>query len=53
MIDDDKMYSMYEPKSERDNKLAGFLFLVAVVGGAIGIVRLIVYFLAESGAGTT
>ena len=49
MLDDDKMYSMYEPESERDNKLAGFLFLVAVVGGAIGIVRLIVYLLADGG----
>lgn len=53
MLDEDKMYSMYEPKSERDNKLAGFLFLVAVVGGAIGLVRLIVYFLAESGGAAT
>ncbi len=49
MLDDDKFYSMYEPKSERDNKLAGFLFLVAIVGGAIGIVRLVVYFLSDSG----
>ncbi len=52
MLDDDKMYSMYEPKSERDNKLAGFLFLIAIIGGAIGIVKLIVYLLAESGAPT-
>lgn len=52
MLDDDKMYSMYEPKSEQDNKLAGSLFLVAVVGGAIGLVWLIVYFLAESGTPT-
>lgn len=47
MLDEeDKMYSMYEPKSERDNKLAGFLFLAAIIGGAIGMVRLIVYLLA-------
>lgn len=52
MLDDNKFYSMYEPKSERDNKLAGFLFLVAIVGGVIGIVRLIVYLLSESGAPT-
>lgn len=51
MLDDEKFYSMYEPKSERDNKLAGFLFLIAVVGGTIGIVKLIVYFLSESGTG--
>lgn len=50
MFDDDKFYSMYEPKSERDNKLAGFLFLVAIVGGIIGIVRLVVYLLTESGS---
>ena len=43
MLEGHKMYSMYEPESEKDNKLAGFLFLVAIVGGAIGIIRLIVY----------
>ncbi|MDW3192154.1 MAG: hypothetical protein R8G66_07310 [Cytophagales bacterium] len=48
MLDEDKIYSLYEPKSERDNKLAGFLFLVAFIGGAIGLVRLVVYFIAES-----
>ena len=46
MFDDNKIYNFYEPQSERDNKVSGFLFLVAIIGGVIGVVKLAVYFLS-------
>lgn len=46
MLDDHKFYNFYEPEAERDNKLAGFLFLVGVIAGTVGIVKLITYYLA-------
>lgn len=45
MLDDHQIYSHYEPESERDNKTAGFLFLVAIIGGVIGVIKLITSFL--------
>ena len=46
MAPSDSHYDFYEPSSERDNKAAGFLFLAAIIGGSIGIIKLVVYFLS-------
>lgn len=37
-------YDLYEPDSERKNWFKGCLFMVVFFGGAMGIVKLIVYF---------
>jgi len=46
MLDDHIVYNFYEPESERDNKVTGFLFLVAIIGGVVGVVKLVVHFLS-------